>query len=95
MASFAAVSHCYERPAFADLPFNLYTMIHGRQPHDCEVVVERLAEAVGIRDYRIVYSTKEFKKVRVKYFEEDGASNTSRKTEMCVSRAGTSGANRG
>ena len=71
MASFQAVSHCYLRPAFPDLPYNLYTMIHGREASQCEHVVEQLAAAVGVRDYRIVYSTRQFKKVRVRYFEED------------------------
>lgn len=76
MASCAAVSHCYRRPAFPDLPFNLYTMIHGREADRCEQTVQHLAEATGVRDYAVVYSTKEFKKVRVRYFEEENGSAT-------------------
>ena len=30
MASFPEVSHCYERETSADWPYNLYTMLHGR-----------------------------------------------------------------
>src|SRR3712207_8348796 len=30
MASFAAVSHCYQRPIYSDWPYNIFTMVHGR-----------------------------------------------------------------
>jgi hypothetical protein len=29
-----------------------------------------MSETVGIKDYRILFSSREFKKERVKYFEE-------------------------
>lgn len=67
MASFDAVSHCYQRPTYPDWPYNLYAMIHGRSQKDCTKVVSALAEATLISDYRMLYSTKEYKKVRVKY----------------------------
>jgi DNA-binding Lrp family transcriptional regulator len=70
MASFDAVSHCYQRPHFDDLPYSLYTMIHGRRAQDCESVVEAISRATGLDQHRLVYSTREFKKVRVRYFEE-------------------------
>ncbi|NCO37119.1 MAG: hypothetical protein AUJ96_03320 [Armatimonadetes bacterium CG2_30_66_41] len=70
MASFDAVSHCYQRPCFEDLPYSLYTMIHGRRAEDCESVVEAISQATGLGQHHLVYSTREFKKVRVRYFEE-------------------------
>jgi siroheme decarboxylase len=70
MASFREVSHCYQRPSYPDWPYNLFTMIHGVSREDCEGVARRIAEKVGIADYRLLYSLKEYKKVRVKYFEE-------------------------
>jgi hypothetical protein len=45
-------------------------MIHGRKASACEEVVRAISRTVGTGDYRVVYSTAEFKKVRVRYFEE-------------------------
>jgi len=68
MADFAAVSHCYQRPVYEDWRFNLFSMIHGRKVGDCERVVEAIRDATGIEDYAVLYSTKEYKKTRVRYF---------------------------
>ena len=70
MASFKEVTHCYERPTFSDWPYNVYTMIHGKTREDCEAVAKRISEAAGIKDYKMLYSTKEFKKTSMKYFED-------------------------
>jgi DNA-binding Lrp family transcriptional regulator len=35
MASFRAVSHCYRRDPAEGWPYNLYTMIHGKDEEDC------------------------------------------------------------
>jgi rfaE bifunctional protein nucleotidyltransferase chain/domain len=68
MASFRRVSHCYRRPVFDDWPYALYTMIHGLSREDCERVAELISEAAGVDDYRLLYSGREFKKTRVRYF---------------------------
>ncbi|HEY6379595.1 MAG TPA: AsnC family transcriptional regulator [Candidatus Dormibacteraeota bacterium] len=68
MAEFAAVSHCYQRPVYEDWRFNLFSMIHGRKVSDCEEVVDAIRETIGIDDYAVLYSTKEYKKTRVRYF---------------------------
>jgi DNA-binding Lrp family transcriptional regulator len=70
MASNAAVSHCYQRPAYPDWPYTLFTMIHGKTRDEVEAVTRELQEATRLSDYRIVYSTHEYKKVRVRYFDE-------------------------
>ncbi|MBB5351253.1 DNA-binding Lrp family transcriptional regulator [Haloferula luteola] len=70
MASFRAVSHCYERPSYPDWPFNLFTMVHGKSAEDCEKVLAAIAEATGIVHRQSLFSTKEFKKVRVRYFTD-------------------------
>ena len=67
-AGFNAVSHCYQRPIYPDWPFNVFTMIHGRTPADCQKVLEAIAAATGITEYAVLYSTKEYKKTRVPYF---------------------------
>jgi DNA-binding Lrp family transcriptional regulator len=71
MATFKAVSHCYQRPTYADWPYSVFTMIHGRHSRDCEAVVEAIAQATGVEDYALLYSTKEYKKTRVRYFLDD------------------------
>ena len=68
MAEFAAVSHCYQRPVYEDWKYNLFSMIHGRKVTDCEQIVDAIRDAIGIEDYAVLYSTKEYKKTRVRYF---------------------------
>lgn len=68
LASFPQVSHCYRRPEYPDWPFNLFSMIHARTIDGAKKIATELSQFVGIDEYRILFSTKEFKKVRVKYF---------------------------
>ena len=70
MAEFSEVSHCYQRPSYPDWPYNLFTMIHGRTRQDCQQVAESISQATGIENYRLLYSTRELKKVSMKYFTE-------------------------
>ncbi|HPP75187.1 MAG TPA: Lrp/AsnC family transcriptional regulator, partial [Armatimonadota bacterium] len=63
------ISHCYQRPYNPDWPYSVFTMIHGRTPKDCEKIARELSEATGITDYVLLYSTREFKKTRVQYYE--------------------------
>ncbi|RPJ35096.1 MAG: Lrp/AsnC family transcriptional regulator [Verrucomicrobiaceae bacterium] len=71
MAGFRAVSHAYQRPSYADWPYNLFTMVHGKSEEECEQTLAAIAEATGITDRHALYSTKEFKKVRVRYFTDE------------------------
>jgi siroheme decarboxylase len=71
MGSFRGVSHCYLRPTYPDWPYSLFTMVHGQQRRDCQAVIDAIAEATGIREYDLLYSTKEYKKVRLQYFTRD------------------------
>jgi DNA-binding Lrp family transcriptional regulator len=68
MASFAEVSHCYQRPRRPTWPHDLYTMIHGRSPEECEDVAERIRAATGLPPARLLYSVREFKKSSMRYF---------------------------
>lgn len=74
MAGFSAVSHCYQRPTYPDWPFNLFGMLHARTRDECEGIAEAIADAINIADYGLLFSTEEFKKVRVRYFEDTFAS---------------------
>jgi DNA-binding Lrp family transcriptional regulator len=71
MAGFAAVSHCYQRPTYPDWPYNLFGMLHGRTKEDCEVAAGAIARETGIDEHAMLYSTKEYKKVRVRYYTDE------------------------
>jgi DNA-binding Lrp family transcriptional regulator len=71
MAGFRAVSHCYQRPSYPEWPYNLFTMVHGKSERECEETLTAIAEATGITDRHALYSTREFKKVRVRYFTDE------------------------
>jgi DNA-binding Lrp family transcriptional regulator len=68
MASFAAVSHCYQRPTYPDWPYSIFTMVHGRSNEQCEEILAAISKATGVTSYRSLYSTREYKKTRVRYF---------------------------
>ncbi|MFW6039060.1 MAG: Lrp/AsnC family transcriptional regulator [bacterium] len=70
-AAFDEVTHCYERPTAPDWPYNLYTMIHAQSTETCEAVANQLwQELLDLQIPRphLIYSTKEYKKQRVRYF---------------------------
>ena len=68
LASFPQVSHCYRRPVYPDWQFNLFSMIHARTIEAAKKIAIELSNFVGINDHRILFSSREFKKERVKYF---------------------------
>jgi DNA-binding Lrp family transcriptional regulator len=71
LASFKGVSHCYERETHPKWNYNLYAMIHGRTREEVEGLVRKVSEESEVEDYLILYSTREFKKTRVRYFTEE------------------------
>jgi DNA-binding Lrp family transcriptional regulator len=71
MAGFAAVSHCYRRPTYDDWPYSVFTMIHGRSARDCEATVDAIRTETGVDEYCLLWSVKEYKKVRLEYFTPD------------------------
>lgn len=62
MASFPEVSHCYERDRGGYWDYNVYTMIHGKSIEECNDIARRISEKTGIKDYRMFFSKREFKK---------------------------------
>ncbi len=68
MAEDPDVTHCYHRDPVTHWPYNLYTMIHGETEQDCETIARRLSEKTGIQTYRLLFSTREFKKESLKIF---------------------------
>jgi DNA-binding Lrp family transcriptional regulator len=75
MASFRGVSHCYQRPTYEDWPYSVFTMAHGRSKEECDAVLDSIAADCGMGpdDRATLYSSTEYKKIRLHYFTEDYA----------------------
>jgi len=73
MASFRGISHCYQRPTYEDWPYSVFTMAHGRSKEECDAILDSIAAECGIAadDRATLYSSTEYKKVRLHYFTED------------------------
>jgi len=74
MAEFSAVSHCYLRPSYPQWPYNLFAMVHGKTQDECDAIIEEMAAETGLDQYSKLYSTREFKKQRLVYFDDAFAS---------------------
>jgi siroheme decarboxylase len=72
MASFRGISHCYQRPTYEDWPYSVFTMAHGRSKQECDAILDSIAAECGIGpdDRATLYSSTEYKKIRLHYFTE-------------------------
>ncbi|KJS11743.1 MAG: transcriptional regulator [Peptococcaceae bacterium BRH_c8a] len=68
MAGYKQVSHCYQRPRRPDWPYTIFTVLHGQSRDDCQKTAAELAAATGIKEYKLLFSTRELKKSSMKYF---------------------------
>jgi siroheme decarboxylase len=68
MAAFRGISHCYQRPTYADWPYSVFTMAHGRSKEECDAILDSISADTGITDRATLYSSTEFKKIRLLYF---------------------------
>ncbi len=71
MAAFRGISHCYQRPTYEDWPYSVFTMAHGRSKDECDAILDAIAEQTGIHGRATLYSSTEFKKIRLLYFTDD------------------------
>jgi DNA-binding Lrp family transcriptional regulator len=71
MAAFRGISHCYQRPTYKDWPYSVFTMAHGRSKEECDAILDSIAEHTGIDERATLYSSTEFKKIRLLYFTEE------------------------
>ena len=63
------ISHSYYRPSSApDWPYTFYTMIHGKSDQQCRDVVEELIATSPLRDYAMLRTVRELKKISMTYF---------------------------
>jgi DNA-binding Lrp family transcriptional regulator len=70
LAEFSAVSHCYLRPSYPGWPYNLFAMVHAKTQEACDALIDEMAEETGLKEYGKLYSSREFKKQRLVYFDE-------------------------
>jgi DNA-binding Lrp family transcriptional regulator len=71
MASVRGISHCYQRPTYEDWPYSVFTMAHGRSKEECDAILDAIAEQTGICERATLYSSTEFKKIRLLYFTDE------------------------
>ncbi len=73
MASFRGISHCYQRPTYEDWPYSVFTMAHGRSKEECDAILDSIATECGMGpdDRATLYSSTEYKKIRLHYFTDD------------------------
>jgi DNA-binding Lrp family transcriptional regulator len=71
MAAFRGISHCYQRPTYKDWPYSIFTMAHGRSKEECDAILDSIAEDTGVAERATLYSSTEFKKIRLLYFTDD------------------------
>ena len=68
IASHPEITHCYERATSAKWPYNLFAMIHCASEAECNSLISSIVAKTGIQDYRLLLSTKEYKKESLQFF---------------------------
>ena len=78
MAAVRGISHCYQRPTYADWPYSVFTMAHGRSKEECDAILDSIADEHDLHgdDRAALYSSTEFKKIRLHYFTDDYAAGS-------------------
>ena len=71
MAEFPEVTHCYERPPFGEKRGTLFTMVHASSEIGCLDIVRLISEKTGVKEYEILFSERELKKVSMTYFDDE------------------------
>ncbi|MEA2493439.1 MAG: siroheme decarboxylase [Thermoleophilaceae bacterium] len=75
MAAVRGISHCYQRPTYQDWPYSVFTMAHGRSKEECDAILDSIADMTSLHgeDRATLYSSTEYKKIRLHYFTPDYA----------------------
>ena len=71
LGSFPQISHCYQRPTYPDWPYNVFSMIHCKTQDEANDMAKTIQDQIHVDDFRILFSSREFKKTRVEYFVEN------------------------
>ncbi len=75
MAAVRGISHCYQRPTYPDWPYSVFTMAHGRSKEECDAILDGIAAEHDLHgdDRAVLYSSTEYKKIRLHYFTDEYA----------------------
>ena len=66
LSSFNEVTHCYERSTVPGVwEYNMFTVLHGYDRPSVEAYAKRLSGMIGIDDYRVIFSTIQFKRMSI------------------------------
>lgn len=68
LAQAPEVSHCYARTPIPGFPYTVYSMLHGPDREACRALAAELAGEIGLEEYAVLFSEREFKKTRLRYF---------------------------
>lgn len=74
LGAYPQVSHCYQRPTYPDWPYNVFSMIHCKTHDEANKMAKTIQNQIQVADYKILFSSREFKKTRVEYFVENSFS---------------------
>ena len=58
-------------PPTQDWPYSIFTMAHGRSKDECDAILDSIATQTGIDERSTLYSSTEFKKIRLLYFTDE------------------------
>lgn len=70
ISRFKEVLYADRRPAFEEFPYSLFMMVRAGSPSELEVLARRIQDRIGKWPYRVLVTTREFKKERMKYYPE-------------------------
>jgi len=70
LGAFPEVSHCYWRKITKEWPYPIYSMIHMCKVEEVCEIIYKMKSAVGECSCKIVPGLREFKKVRMRYFDD-------------------------
>lgn len=65
------VTHCYTRNRLPEFDYNFYSMVHAITEEDYARLVQELETVIQPRKYSALRTTRELKKIGMKYFVED------------------------
>lgn len=67
-----AISHLYLRTIYpGKWEYPLFAMIHAQSDDELKNIIAELARDSGIKDYRVLHSIREYKKMRVQYYSDE------------------------
>lgn len=66
VSAYKEITHCYERITIpGKWEHNLFTVLHGYDRKSVEEFAKKMSEAIGIRDYLVLFSNEQFKRTSV------------------------------